>query len=69
MEVHIHCVKDIRKESFAEKLGSTIIAIFSHFLSVTTALFGWLILKETIPSAQMLGGAIVIAAGYLVTDK
>jgi drug/metabolite transporter (DMT)-like permease len=32
-------------------------------------LFGWLILKETIQPAQMLGGAIVIAAGYLVIKE
>ncbi len=47
-------------------LGPTVTAIFSNFLPVTTTLFGWLILKETILPVQMAGGAIVIAAGYLV---
>ncbi len=47
-------------------LGPTVTAIFSNFLPVTSTLFGWLILKDTILPVQMLGGAIVIAAGYLV---
>jgi len=47
-------------------LGPTVTAIFSNFLPVTTTLFGWLILKETILPVQMAGGVIVIAAGYLV---
>lgn len=47
-------------------LGPTATAIFSNFLPVTTTLFGWLILKETIMPVQMLGGVIVITAGYIV---
>ncbi|MEL7655580.1 MAG: DMT family transporter [Bacillota bacterium] len=47
-------------------LGPTITAIFSNFLAVTTTLFGWLILKETISLPQIIGGVIVIAAGYIV---
>ena len=50
-------------------LGPTVTAIFSNFLPVTTTLFGWLILKETISPIQMLGGAIVIAAGYIVIKE
>lgn len=50
-------------------LGPTVTAIFSNFLPVTTTLFGWLILKETILPVQMLGGAVVIAAGYLVIKE
>ncbi len=50
-------------------LGPTVTAIFSNFLPVTTTLFGWLILKETISPVQMAGGAIVIAAGYLVIKE
>lgn len=50
-------------------LGPTVTAIFSNFLPVTTTLFGWLILKETILPAQILGGATVIAAGYLVIKE
>ena len=47
-------------------LGPTVTAIFSNFLPVTTTLFGWLMLRETISIFQMAGGAMVIAAGYLV---
>jgi len=50
-------------------LGPTVTAIFSNFLPVTTTLFGWLILKETISPAQMVGGVIVIAAGYIVIKE
>jgi drug/metabolite transporter (DMT)-like permease len=50
-------------------LGPTVTAIFSNFLPVTTTLFGWLILKETIQPVQMAGGIIVIAAGYLVIKE
>ena len=50
-------------------LGPTVTAIFSNFLPVTTTLFGWLILKETILPVQMLGGIIVIAAGYIVIKE
>jgi drug/metabolite transporter (DMT)-like permease len=50
-------------------LGPTVTSIFSNFLPVTTTLFGWLILKETILPVQMLGGAIVIAAGYFVIKE
>ena len=50
-------------------LGPTVTAIFSNFLPVTTTIFGWLILKETIAPVQMLGGAVVIAAGYIVIKE
>ncbi len=50
-------------------LGPTVTAIFSNFLPVTTTFFGWLILKETISPVQMAGGAVVIAAGYLVIKE
>lgn len=50
-------------------LGPTVTAIFSNFLPVTTTLFGWLILKETILPVQMAGGVIVIAAGYIVIKE
>lgn len=50
-------------------LGPTVTAIFSNFLPVTTTLFGWMILKETISPVQMAGGAIVIAAGYIVIKE
>jgi drug/metabolite transporter (DMT)-like permease len=50
-------------------LGPTVTAIFSNFLPVTTTFFGWLLLKETISPVQMAGGAVVIAAGYLVIKE
>ena len=50
-------------------LGPTVTAIFSNFLPVTTTLFGWLILKETISVFQMAGGILVIYAGYLVIKE
>ena len=50
-------------------LGPTVSAIFSNFLPVTTTFFGWLFLKEIILPVQMLGGAIVIAAGYIVIKE
>lgn len=50
-------------------LGPTVTAIFSNFLPVTTTLFGWLILKESILPVQMAGGAVVIAAGCLVIKE
>ena len=50
-------------------LGPTVSAIFSNFLPVTTTLFGWMILNETILPVQMAGGVIVIAAGYIVIKE
>lgn len=50
-------------------LGPTITAMFSNFLPVTATFFGWLILGETISLVQMLGGIIVIAAGYMVIKE
>ena len=50
-------------------LGPTVTAIFSNFLPVTTTLFGWMFLKETISPAQMIGGITVIAAGYIVIKE
>lgn len=50
-------------------LGPTVTSIFSNFLPITTTLFGWLILKETILPVQMAGGVIVIAAGYIVIKE
>ena len=32
-------------------------------------IFGWLILKQTISPLQMLGGVIVITAGYIVIKE
>ncbi len=50
-------------------LGPTISAIFSNFLPVTTTFFGWIILKETILPVQIVGGVMVIIAGYIVIKE
>ncbi len=50
-------------------LGPTITSMFSNFLPVTTALFGWIFLKEVISPVQILGGAVVITAGYVVIKE
>ncbi|GAB1475413.1 DMT family transporter [Bacillota bacterium] len=47
-------------------LGPTVTSMFSNFMPVTSTVFGWLLLKETIQPLQMLGGVIVITAGYFV---
>ncbi|MBQ9015320.1 MAG: DMT family transporter [Firmicutes bacterium] len=49
-----------------EKLGPTISAVYSNFLPVTSALFGMLLLHQDLVLLQYLGGALVIAAGFLV---
>ncbi|GAB1476893.1 DMT family transporter [Bacillota bacterium] len=50
-------------------LGPTVTAMFSNFLPVTTTFFGWLLLKETILPLQMVGGIIVLGAGYFVIKE
>lgn len=50
-------------------LGPTVTAIFSNLMPVSATFFGWLILKETILPIQMAGGAVVIAAGYIVIKE
>lgn len=49
-----------------EKLGPTISAVYSNFLPVTSALFGVILLGQNLVPLQYLGGALVIAAGFLV---
>lgn len=50
-------------------LGPTANSLFSNFLPITATFFGWLFLKETISALQILGGAIVIIAGYIVIKE
>lgn len=50
-------------------LGPTTTAMFSNFLPITSTFFGWLLLGETISVMQILGGAIVITAGYIVIKE
>ncbi len=52
-----------------KKLGPTTSALYSDFLPVSTAVFGWVFLKESLSPLQMLGGAVVIAAGYVVIKE
>lgn len=47
-------------------LGPTPNAVYSNFLPVTSTLFAWLFLGESISWLQILGGIIVISAGYIV---
>jgi len=48
------------------KLGPTPCALFSNMLPVSSTFFGWLCLGERILPMQLVGGAVVIAAGVLV---
>ena len=47
-------------------LGPTVAALFSNFLPLTATFFGWLFLGEVIAPVQLIGGAIVVAAGFFV---
>lgn len=50
-------------------LGPTTTAMFSNFLPITATFFGLVFLKETISLLQVIGGIIVISAGYLVIKE
>jgi len=50
-------------------LGPTTTTLFANFLPVTTTIFGWLLLNETISPLQIIGGIIVILAGYIVIKE
>jgi drug/metabolite transporter (DMT)-like permease len=47
-------------------LGATPCALFSTFMPVTAAFFGWILLKEALRPLQLAGGAIVIASACAV---
>ena len=47
-------------------LGPTIPSMFINFLPVTSTVFGWMILGQTLSPLQLLGGAIVIISSCLV---
>ena len=49
-----------------KKLGPTTSA---DFLPVSTAVFGWIFLRESLSPIQILGGVVVIAAGYIVIKE
>ncbi len=50
-------------------LGPTTMAVYSNFLPVTATLFGWILLGELIGGIQLMGGVIVILAGYVVIKE
>ena len=52
-----------------KKLGPTTNAVYSNFLPVTSAFFGAIFLGETISLLQIIGGIIVIAAGFVVIKE
>jgi len=47
-------------------LGPTTVSVYANFMPITATFFGWILLHELITEMQMLGGVIVIAAGYFV---
>ncbi|MCR5035117.1 MAG: DMT family transporter [Clostridia bacterium] len=47
-------------------IGPTPAAIYSDFMPVSTAICGVIFLHETITPLQIVGGIIVVAAGYIV---
>jgi drug/metabolite transporter (DMT)-like permease len=47
-------------------LGATPCALYTTFMPVTAAFFGWVLLNETLSPLQIVGGAIVIASASLV---
>lgn len=47
-------------------IGPTPSSIFSNFIPLTAAFFGWIFLEEIITPLQMCGGAIVVASGATV---
>ncbi len=51
-------------------LGPTATALFSNFLPITAALFGWVCLSEIILPLQIFGGVMVIGAGsFVIREK
>ena len=47
-------------------LGPTTVSVYANFMPITATFFGWLLLGELISPLQILGGVIVIGAGYYV---
>ncbi len=47
-------------------IGPTPAAVYSNFLPVTTAFFGAVFLGEMITPLQIIGGIVVVAAGFVV---
>ena len=49
-----------------QKLGPTTSALYSDFMPVSSTFFGAVLLHETITKLQVLGGIIVVVAGFFV---
>ena len=49
-----------------QKLGPTTSALYSDFMPVSTTFFGAVLLHESITWLQVIGGIIVVAAGFVV---
>jgi drug/metabolite transporter (DMT)-like permease len=47
-------------------LGPTTVSVYANFMPITATFFGWVLLNEMITGTQMIGGVIVVAAGYFV---
>jgi drug/metabolite transporter (DMT)-like permease len=47
-------------------LGPTTVSVYANFMPITATFFGWILLHELITGIQMIGGIIVIVAGYFV---
>jgi drug/metabolite transporter (DMT)-like permease len=47
-------------------LGPTTASVYANFMPITATFFGWLLLGEMISGMQLVGGVVVIAAGYFV---
>jgi len=47
-------------------LGPTTVSVYANFMPITATFFGWILLNEMITGTQMIGGVIVVAAGYFV---
>ena len=47
-------------------IGPTSTAMYSDFMPVSTAIFGFIFLHESLSPIQIVGGVIVLAAGFVV---
>lgn len=47
-------------------LGPTTVSVYANFMPITATFFGWVMLNEIISGLQMVGGLIVVGAGYFV---
>ncbi|MBN7773896.1 DMT family transporter [Clostridium aminobutyricum] len=50
-------------------LGPTTTSLFSNFMPIAATFFGWIFLKESISLLQIIGGIVVISAGYVVVKE